>query len=172
MSKNFLLATVLTCFIFISTTEAAVLDGAKQYNGHYYKYFDYALPWSEALIYCESMGGHLATIGSEKEQYVAESAIRMGSKNCYWIGAKRDGNLFVWIDTNKPVLYSKWRPGEPNNYYNAEDCVAMQGKHFGNQFGMWNDLRNEADTSGNWALARMGFICEWENAESAHESDY
>ena len=51
-----------------------------------YKLIDTGLTWNEAESYCESMGGHLATITSEKEQKIIENLLQNGTKNSYWIG--------------------------------------------------------------------------------------
>ena len=181
--KRFLTAILyvvmaVICFIPMKTADAAVLDNAKQYNGHYYKLFDASLAWTEAAIYCQSTGGHLVTITSAEEQRFVESLIMPGRKNLYWIGARRDGDNFIWIDTNKPLshMYTHWEPGEPNNNGGNQFVVAMFRGQPSNAnylcFGFWLDLANEAVNSGFYGLSNIGFICEWDSAVSAHESKF
>jgi len=42
-------------------------EDAVEFNGHYYKAFEEKMLWTEAKAYCESLGGHLATITSAEE---------------------------------------------------------------------------------------------------------
>ena len=60
-----------------------------------YKCFEEGMTSDAAKAYCEKIGGHLVTITSTDEQKIIESLIKSeGSKNCYWIGAQRDGMGF------------------------------------------------------------------------------
>ncbi|XP_039714028.1 low affinity immunoglobulin epsilon Fc receptor isoform X3 [Pteropus medius] len=87
--------------------------------------------WIQAREACSKLQGRLVSIHSQEEQdFLAKYINRQGS----WIGL-RDLNIegeFVWMD-QKPLNYSNWRPGEPNNGDQGEDCVMMLG------FGQWND---------------------------------
>ena len=168
----YLLITVMG-LLSVTTAEASVLDNSKQYNGHYYKYFDNSMSWPNAKIYCERIGGHLVTIGSAEEQRIVEAVISPGRKHLYWIGARRNGNYFVWIDTNKPIEYSNWEPEEPNNNGGNQYAVAMfRQEPFSNNYnyyGLWLDLADEAvpDSYGFYGLSNIGFICEWDSAAAA-----
>ena len=51
------------------------------------------MSWSEARVYCEKVGGHLATITSADEQKFIDY-LNKGSKSL-WIGAYRD-EYFLW----------------------------------------------------------------------------
>lgn len=60
--RKFFFATLLVSLMSsCSVSQAHVLDGAKEWNGHYYKAFEFQLNWEQAKNFCESMGGHLAT---------------------------------------------------------------------------------------------------------------
>lgn len=59
-TKKFFFATLLVALMSIgSVGQAHVLDGAKEWNGHYYKAFEFQLNWEQAKKFCESMGFHL-----------------------------------------------------------------------------------------------------------------
>ncbi|XP_032250471.1 low affinity immunoglobulin epsilon Fc receptor [Phoca vitulina] len=87
--------------------------------------------WIQARFACDKLQGRLVSIHSQEEQdFLARHANRKGT----WIGLRdldREGE-FIWMDQG-PLNYSNWRPGEPNNGGQGEDCVMMQGS------GEWND---------------------------------
>lgn len=109
------------------------------------------LTWWEAESYCESLGGHLATITSQAEQDFINQLNTEGYR--LWIGAYRPEGLdFAWI-TREPWTYTNWDDGEPNN----SSAVVAQEDSVCLWYGKWNDLsyRNLEEQSG--------FICEWDN---------
>ena len=128
---------------------------------HRYKIYYDTLTWEEAKAACEAKGGHLATITSEKEQYLLE--LSNDKNQNLWIGGyKNVEGQWCWV-TGEPWAYENWGDGEPNNSSNVvadENCVAMWPEK-------WNDLAN-----GN-IYEQSGYICEWEvvNDESTAEED-
>lgn len=108
------------------------------------------LTWWEAAAYCESLGGHLATITSQAEQDFIDSLNSDGDR--LWIGGYRpDGLVFAWI-TGEPWNYTNWDEGEPNNSSNVvshEDSVCVWPRK-------WNDLSYKNTSE------QRGFICEWD----------
>lgn len=128
---------------------------------HRYKIYYDTLTWEEAKAACEAKGGHLATITSEKEQYLLE--LSNDKNQNLWIGGYKNADgQWCWV-TGEPWEYENWGDGEPNNSSNVvegENCVAMWPEK-------WNDLAN-----GN-IYEQSGYICEWEatNDESAVEED-
>ena len=67
------------------------------YNGHTYKLFDDKLKWTEARAYCESIGGHLATVTSQEENELLISLLGNGSREGYWLGAGAGYDGWMWI---------------------------------------------------------------------------
>lgn len=128
---------------------------------HRYKIYYDTLTWEEAKAACEAKGGHLATITSEKEQYLLE--LSNDKNQNLWIGGYKNADgQWCWV-TGEPWEYENWGDGEPNNSSNVvadENRVAMWPEK-------WNDLAN-----GN-IYEQSGYICEWEatNDESAVEED-
>lgn len=128
---------------------------------HRYKIYYDTLTWEEAKAACEAKGGHLATITSEKEQYLLE--LSNDKNQNLWIGGYKNADgQWCWV-TGEPWEYENWGDGEPNNSSNVvadENRVAMWPEK-------WNDLAN-----GN-IYEQSGYICEWEatNDESTVEED-
>ena len=126
-----------------------------------YKIYYDTLTWEEAKAACEAKGGHLATITSEKEQYLLE--LSNDKNQNLWIGGYKNADgQWCWV-TGEPWEYENWGDGEPNNSSNVvadENRVAMWPEK-------WNDLAN-----GN-IYEQNGYICEWEatNDEGTVEED-
>ena len=57
-----------------------------------------------------------------------------------WIGlsdTQREGT-FAWEVDNSTVNFTKWEPGQPNNYGNYQYCVSL-AVGTSDSFGLWND---------------------------------
>lgn len=125
---------------------------------HRYKIYYDTLTWEEAKAACEAKGGHLATITSEKEQYLLE--LSNDKNQNLWIGGyKNTEGQWCWV-TGEPWEYENWGDGEPNNSSNVvagESCVAMWPEK-------WNDLANSN------VYEQSGYICEWEASDVAEET--
>lgn len=66
--KTFFFITFLAAVMSIgSVGQAHVLDGATEWNGHYYKIFRMPMNWGRANAFCKSVGGHLATAETQAE---------------------------------------------------------------------------------------------------------
>ena len=117
------------------------------YNGHYYAIFDKIDSWEEAKIYCEELGGHLATITSlDEDNYLLRKLSELSISSC-WIGGTDSANEGVWTwVTGEEFSYANWGNGEPNNQGN-EDYIEIGGTS-------WND---------KYSVDTLGFICEWES---------
>ncbi|MDR0375952.1 MAG: C-type lectin domain-containing protein [Treponema sp.] len=63
--------------------------------------------WTQAKTFCESKGGHLATITSTAKQREVFSLIANGQKKLYWIGDQRTGNGWRWV-TGEQWGYTNW----------------------------------------------------------------
>ena len=156
MVAGFLFAILSVC----SLTQAHVLDGAKEWNGHYYKNFEFKLKWENAKKFCESVGGHLATVENDYEIEILSNISKNGSDE-YWIGGYKDNNgIWKWI-TGSVITGNHWREGAPykiiGNYTrNNEMYISKYSDK------KWQNMDGTAES--------YAFICEWESRESAHES--
>ena len=132
------------------------LAGRKFWNGHTYQVFDLHDPsWLTAEEYCESLGGHLASISSQEENSILyRFMIESGYTSAYFGLLDRDSEgIWTWV-TGEPVTYTNWHTGEPNSVYEAYGM-------FYNAFtdGTWNDGDFGAGHTSGRATA---FICEWD----------
>lgn len=107
--------------------------------------------WQDARADCLRRFGDLLIIDSQAENdFITYQLIPLQSE--YWIGLTDQGLVkgFHWVDgtpLNK-TLYVNWRPGEPSNSFQNEDCVEMYG-HW--RPGKWND---------NHCTSIRDYICE------------
>ncbi len=157
--KLFTIALLVGLMSFGSVSQAQVLDGAKEWNGHYYKAFEPKVKWDYAKKFCESMGGYLAIIDNNDENDAVIEASANGAGWYYWIGGYRDSNqMWRWINGKAITGYSNWASGQSLNY----DRLVIIRSVVGLKPGQWYT------ESSSWTSC--GFICEWNSAEDAHES--
>ncbi|MBE6812218.1 MAG: C-type lectin domain-containing protein [Ruminococcaceae bacterium] len=115
-----------------------VLVGLDQYT-----VFDAGLNYKEAQEFCESIGGHLVTIGTADELATILN-LQKSVNTDYMLGATMQANgKWAWLD-NTPVMTDVTLPG------------ASKGEHL--------VIATSADGSPNWSItndrALTGFICE------------
>lgn len=164
-------AAMLVNFCAVMPISAFAKDDESQeitsYNGHRYQLFDMPMDWNEAEAYCESLGGHLATITSEEEQADLEELLAIGTKNAYWLGASDlnyDGN-WQWI-TNEEFSYHNWANQQPDRYLKSENSLMIYREanplNKDSGFGQWNDLSPDGTCEDDtfFGLDNFGFICE------------
>ncbi len=112
-------------------------------DNHAYRAFYKLVTWDQAAAACAAVGGHLATITSDKEKdFVAAFS---GS---LWLGAhdKDQDGVFAWT-TGEPFAYHNFAPNEPDNAIKGVDCIAVTNDR------LWRD-RGCSDI--------YGFLCEFE----------
>lgn len=132
----------------------------KDFEDHSYCFFmlEQIHTWEEAARYCESLGGHLATITSEEENDFLYSFMRGCGLCTAYFGfsdAEEEGN-WKWV-TGEEVNYTNWYKGEPNNAGNDENEAAF---YFSDNTGKWNDGKVGVANGGN------AFICEWDTVRT------
>ena len=155
--KMFLLTLILGLFLQ-STVHANVIDGAKELKGHYYKIFEFKMSWTEAKKFCESMGGHLATIETDDENGPIRATLLGGVNKDYWLGGYRDSrNVWKWI-SGSIITDSNWDSGYPL------DWERRQYLYISRHYVKWGNDEND-----NYLKP---FICEWDSKEFVHESNW
>ncbi|QDT67918.1 Lectin C-type domain protein [Planctomycetes bacterium MalM25] len=120
-------------------------------NGHTYHLLhgdginQVGLSWTEAETEALQLGGHLVAINDLAEQeWIVDTFPGQpqpgGVSDSYhlWIGLNdaADDGTFVWSNGD-PVTYTRWNPGEPNNFGGDEDYVHFY--NFANGAFEWND---------------------------------
>ena len=137
-------------------------DGWISFRGSCYLFIDDSFEhWPSAMQHCASHGAHLASIEtSDKDTFIRGVSNRLFKCNwnystSFWIGGTDDAieGIWTWHDTNKPLTYFDWSPGQPQNR-TSEDCLCLFGLH---DF-RWDDA--------HCATEMFHFICEQsENVE-------
>ena len=124
--------------------------------------FDDDLTWDEAKSICESYGGHLVTITSQKENEIVSSLVEDGSMGAYWIGARRDDD-WKWI-TGEDFIYSSWQPNRPDDNEFGMVIQLFNNNVYENQLGLWDDTWTDGDHAAG--LREQGYVCEWDSEAS------
>lgn len=128
------------------------------YNGHAYSVlnmadFENINSWTEAVKYCEDIGGHMATISSQGENDFLYNYIKNNGYESVYFGfndCEEEGD-WKWVN-GETVNYTNWCEGEPNNQGDAEHYAMFYGNYTN---GMWND--------GDFITGDIYFLCEWDN---------
>ena len=173
--------TVAVCVLQVGAV--SIPADAVKYGSHYYKAYDDPMSWTDAKVYCESLGGHLATVTSSEENDFIFSIIRNKTKNIYWLGGtdKETEGIWTWI-TGETWNFANWSLGNPD--YGAPpkpDCDRDEDDYLqiyrsdmtGNPPGTWNDDSDDAENPIEfYALNHIGFVCEWDNIYNLGEETY
>jgi len=106
----------------------AHLGNKKYYLGMFFK-----ANWFRSAQYCRFHGMHLASLDSAEEQRELEEHIKslgLGDQH-FWTSGSDLGEegKFIWMATGKPIKYTHWNAGEPNNFEydngEKEHCLEM-----------------------------------------------
>ncbi|KAK5857476.1 hypothetical protein PBY51_010722 [Eleginops maclovinus] len=105
--------------------------------------------YSDAEVYCQTRGGHLAMPKDEGANMAIAGYITDAGLNRVYIGIHdlHQEGIFNYVDLSAMTTFSKWRKGEPNNAYDDEDCVEMVAS------GEWTDVA---------CNPTMYFVCEFD----------
>jgi len=120
------------------------------------------LTWEKAKVYCESRGGHLATITSRKEEAEVLALLDEAGLEAAWIGANNlnAANGFQWL-TGERFSYAAWGTNEPNNAGEGEYYLMLMNRQ--SEGWVWNDSHNNGLEV--FDRSKVGFVCEWDEAE-------
>ncbi|MBQ8431266.1 MAG: InlB B-repeat-containing protein [Clostridia bacterium] len=137
----------LSNFAYVISDDATY-NGAFYYAGHLYQILSAEMDYEAAQAYCQSLGGHLATVETAEENAALYSYIsRSGNIFCALGGSDKDvEGTWVWVN-GTPVPATNWATNEPNNASGAEHYLYFAE----GGYGTWNDT--------TW---RNRFLCEWD----------
>lgn len=130
---------------------------AVEYNGHYYYLYTggIASDYEEAVQYCNSKGGYLATLTSKEENDFVYSYIsKQGCKKAYFGLSRPVGEEdWKWC-TGETLDYTNWHSGKPGSKSSDKYYALL---HYKYSDGTWNN----GDFSGSTVSDGSAFICEW-----------
>ena len=129
--------------------------------GHLYGAINMTTDWFSAYEYCTSIGGHLATITTEREQAIIADMLEKASANFYWLGAIKNSDGWNWV-SGEEFSYTNFNSGEPNNKNGNEMFIMVYAVNSGYPVGKWNDLNLLYNNNSGNLHNNTGFICEWE----------
>ncbi|KAI5719275.1 hypothetical protein M8J76_007740 [Diaphorina citri] len=123
----------------------------------YYLNIFFKANWYRASQYCRYHGMHLASIASQDENDKLEKHIRdfgLGHEH-FWISGtdQAEEGTFFWMATGKPITFTNWNAGEPNNfrYENGEEEHCLELWNRDGKGMKWNDSPCSFETY---------FVCE------------
>uniref|UniRef100_A0A8C6PXC6 Uncharacterized protein n=1 Tax=Nothobranchius furzeri TaxID=105023 RepID=A0A8C6PXC6_NOTFU len=124
-------------------------DGWTPRGDKCFRFINRKKTWTSAEHYCRRRGGHLASFHSYSDLNFLRSLVhhRTRSFRNTWVGATDrvwDG-VWKWTDGSW-YNYSRWYPGEPNNWFGREDCLEI-------------NFRGSDRTNDEKCHARRPFIC-------------
>ena len=95
-------------------------EGYHIFDGHVFKAITDTKTWENAKLYCEALGGHLATITSAKKQAFMDNWVSSykGSSNAtsytYLLGGRQIDWQWQWV-TGEEWNYTNWASGNPDS---------------------------------------------------------
>merc|ERR1712172_367301 len=136
----------------VTSTAAAAMASCsppwKSLDTGCYLFQEWNSTWYDSRRECKQSGGYLVEVDSQEEQdaILREIASRGWDGDThfgFWIGLTdifHDGT-WVWDNLGKPLDFSNWAPGEPNNYRGLQHCAAIK---LWAENGKWDDVSCEA----------------------------
>ena len=132
-------------------------EDAVEYGGHHYYIYDIGNDIEAAIEYCESLGGHMATITSSGENDFLYDYMLSNDLESVYFGFSDAAEEGTWIWLNgESVSYTNWHSTEPNSENDDEDYAMFYWKY---DDGTWND--GDFGTGGTNG-GGCAFICEWD----------
>lgn len=119
---------------FIQYKKVELFPNGRRVGQKVFKAADFQKPFQEAQRVCAQAGGQLPSPRSAAENEALQLLLEAEDKGAAFLSMtdfKKKGR-FTYPD-GAPLVYSNWKPGEPNNNGGKEHCVEMYTT------GKWND---------------------------------
>jgi hypothetical protein len=97
--------------------------------------------FEDAVSFCAGKGGKLYEPRNTNTMIDVSNQAKAKGIGRFWLGIhdKKEEGTFVYVSDDSPIEFKNWNNGEPNDYGNDEDCVAVYGNT--NAYRRkWNDL--------------------------------
>ena len=141
-------------FVFVEETGMTRCTHCRgvKYDDHIYILLTDACSWFDAYSHCTTLGGHLATITSEKEQTFVTSYLgTLKYSSRVWVGGYAIDKQWYWV-TDEPFGYANWGAGRPEVDLVRENFIHINY----DSTNQWNDME---------AQAKYAYLCEFECEE-------
>lgn len=147
-----------------ASPEATELATVAPEQGPRYAVVQAVMTWDEARVYCESRGGHLATITDQQQMDTIITLLEESDLETVWLGANNytSSGGFQWVN-GEPFEFAVWGVGEPNNQNGQEHYLMMYNKD--DQGWVWND--SVANGTGAFDPQHCGFVCQWDDSNGS-----
>ncbi|MEM7385861.1 MAG: lectin-like protein, partial [Verrucomicrobiota bacterium] len=133
-----------------------------------YARIEIPMSWHQAVKICEELGGHLATVTTDKENRLLYQ--KFTSRQLCWLGGtdEKHNGTWRWV-TGESFTYKKWYSGEPNNSGRIEHYLCTgnsrdllnPGNRSQHQFNFrWSDQSTDGSPDGRHFIYPL---CEWES---------
>ena len=134
---------------FSALPSPAAVAGIKETDTKVYLLVKEEKRYSDAQLYCQARGGHLAMPKDEGANAALSAYITAAGLDRVYMGIHdlNQEGVFTYVDLSPMTAFSKWRRGEPSNDNGDEDCVEMLAS------GEWTDVACQLT---------MYFVCEFD----------
>ncbi|XP_028447359.1 galactose-specific lectin nattectin-like [Perca flavescens] len=99
-----------------------------QFGSRCFSFYSETKTWIDAETFCQTAGGHLASIHSDEENTFLKDYINQvtGANTQAWIGGSDAVQVFTWLWTDGSNFdYTSWAAGEPDDAGGKEKCLEM-----------------------------------------------
>ncbi|KAF1394525.1 hypothetical protein PFLUV_G00001220 [Perca fluviatilis] len=132
----FALLLCLSSGLLAAYGEPACPPGWTQFDTRCFAFYMQRKTWLDAETFCQTAGGHLASIYSAEENTFLQDFIFQvtGAHTTSWIGGTDTDKVGTWMWSDGSRLkYKSWAAGEPN-LPGVEDCLLMNWVGFTSWF--------------------------------------
>lgn len=121
----------------------------------------------EGFVRCKQNNMDPVEILSEEDERELEAVlpdIEAGWQFGYWIFATSlvNNQTFYWLNSGRPLLYTKFNVNEPNNVLGGENCLEILNVGTTKNF-KWNDVP---------CHNKIKFICQSRSRQSPNSGDF
>ncbi|XP_045204033.2 perlucin-like isoform X5 [Mercenaria mercenaria] len=93
-----------------------------------YHFTEQKVTFAEALRICRSIRAELVEVNDEREfQFLRSQSYSNNLPSDFWIAFTDsfEEGKWIWANTWNKGYFTKWIPGQPDDYHHSEDCVQM-----------------------------------------------
>ena len=151
--------------------------GTWEHGGHSYALYGNTFKgwhtWAESKRFCEKLGGHLITIGSQGEQNALAKAMEEASIKIVFIGLSGDWqkNKWAWV-TGEPLSHRGFRKANGEELYARMGRKGSIGAHELKMVptGPHEPVKFTTFPNPGWYVDERtieAFVCEWDEPSAA-----